>query len=110
MSYSLLSCVFVYLIDLQHFLFFFFIYAAHSSIVIKAENMADKIEMTNKIRNIIQSRGGVPSKGPDGGLGKRSLSDGSLVSCPLQSKKSSCMVCFISFILLPVFEIDHNAF
>ncbi|XP_078182361.1 dynamin-2A-like [Carex rostrata] len=50
----------------------------HSSIVIKAESMADKIEMTEKIRNIIESRSGGPSKGPDGGLGKQSFSDGAL--------------------------------
>ncbi|KAF3332117.1 dynamin-2A-like isoform X1 [Carex littledalei] len=48
----------------------------HSSIVIKAESMADKIEMTEKIRNIIESRGGGPSKGPDGG--KMSFSDSAL--------------------------------
>ncbi|KAJ3707569.1 hypothetical protein LUZ61_011274 [Rhynchospora tenuis] len=50
----------------------------HSSIVIKAESIADKIEMANKIRNIIESRGGGPSKGPDGGLGRNNLSDSSL--------------------------------
>lgn len=49
--------------------------------------MADKIEMTEKIRNIIESRGGGPSKGPDGGLGKQSFSDGALVSYHFKVKK-----------------------
>ena len=46
--------------------------------------MADKVEMTDKIRNIIASRGGGPSKGPDVGPGKHGLSDGSLVSFKLK--------------------------
>jgi hypothetical protein len=82
--------------------------AAHSSIVIKAENVADKIEMMNKIRNIIESRGGGPSKGPDGGLGKRSLSDGSLVSFPLQSKNKTKKKCLYVFFFC--FEALYGCF
>jgi hypothetical protein len=55
--------------------------------------VADKIEMMSKIRNIIESRGGGPSNGPDGGLGKRSLSDGSLVS--FQSKKRQEKIVYV---------------
>ncbi|KAJ3677452.1 hypothetical protein LUZ60_003176 [Juncus effusus] len=44
----------------------------HSAVVIKAESMADKTEMVNKIMKIIQARGGGPS------TMKHSLSDGSL--------------------------------
>lgn len=57
--------------------------AAHSAVVLKAENMADKVEWVNKIRNLTQ-----PSKGTVKGASgseatpsmRQSHSDGSLVS------------------------------
>ncbi|CAA6661417.1 unnamed protein product [Spirodela intermedia] len=50
---------------------------AHSAVVLKAENMADKIEWVNKIRNVIQPSKGNPT--PDVGHSMRqSHSDGSL--------------------------------
>ncbi|XP_022141826.1 dynamin-2A-like isoform X2 [Momordica charantia] len=54
---------------------------AHSAIVLKAESVADKVEWTNKIRNVIQPSRGGQTRGapPEGGLTLRqSLSDGSL--------------------------------
>ncbi|KAK1285430.1 Dynamin-2A [Acorus calamus] len=52
---------------------------AHSAVILKAENMADKIEWMNKIRNVIQPSKGAPSKGADGAPSiRQSLSDGSL--------------------------------
>lgn len=60
-----------------------FIYlAAHNAVVLKAESMADKVEWVNKIRKVIQSRGGqVIGASTEGGHSMRhSLSDGSLVS------------------------------
>ncbi|XP_077217503.1 dynamin-2A-like [Tasmannia lanceolata] len=55
---------------------------AHSALVLKAENMADKVEWVNKIRNVIQPTKGASSKGAstsESGLPiRQSLSDGSL--------------------------------
>ncbi|WOL19111.1 hypothetical protein Cni_G27908 [Canna indica] len=55
---------------------------AHSAVVLKAENMADKVEWVNKIRNITGSSKGTPSKGStDSEAGpaiRQSHSDGSL--------------------------------
>ena len=56
---------------------------AHSALVLKAENMADKVEWVNKIRNLTQpSKGTVKGAlGPEGTPSMRqSHSDGSLVS------------------------------
>ncbi|KAJ4966912.1 hypothetical protein NE237_018761 [Protea cynaroides] len=49
---------------------------AHSAVVLKAENAADKVEWVNKIRNVIQPSSGL-GKG-DGLPIRQSLSDGSL--------------------------------
>ncbi|XP_044475039.1 dynamin-2A-like [Mangifera indica] len=53
---------------------------AHNAVVLKAESMADKVEWVNKIRKVIQSRGGqVIGASTEGGHSMRhSLSDGSL--------------------------------
>uniref|UniRef100_A0A5B7C178 dynamin GTPase n=1 Tax=Davidia involucrata TaxID=16924 RepID=A0A5B7C178_DAVIN len=54
---------------------------AHSAVVLKAENMADKVEWLNKLSNVIQpSRGGqIKGASSEGGLSMRqSLSDGPL--------------------------------
>ncbi|CAK9313918.1 unnamed protein product [Citrullus colocynthis] len=54
---------------------------AHSAVVLKAESVADKVEWTNKIRNVIQPSKGGQTRGAssEGGLTMRqSLSDGSL--------------------------------
>lgn len=60
--------------------------AAHSSVVLKAESMAEKVEWLNKLRNVIDLKGG-----PMSGLPMRqSLSDGSLVSI--------ITLCFILFL------------
>lgn len=58
----------------------YFMFAAHSAVILKAESMADKIEWIKKIKGVIQSRGG-SVKGPteDGSM-RQSRSDGSLVS------------------------------
>ncbi|KAL5211594.1 hypothetical protein ABZP36_022441 [Zizania latifolia] len=55
---------------------------AHSAVILKAENMADKIEWMKKIRGIIQSKGGSVkgSNTPEGGSMRHSHSDGSLDS------------------------------
>ncbi|KAK3132088.1 hypothetical protein QOZ80_6AG0515580 [Eleusine coracana subsp. coracana] len=52
---------------------------AHSAVVLKAESMADKVEWVNKIKAVIQSKGG-SFKGPnnEGGSMRQSHSDGSL--------------------------------
>ncbi|KAM7478711.1 hypothetical protein LguiA_026924 [Lonicera macranthoides] len=50
---------------------------AHSSVVLKAENMAEKVEWINKLRNVIGIKGG-PVKGESGLSMRQSLSDGSL--------------------------------
>ncbi|XP_073000996.1 dynamin-2A-like [Typha latifolia] len=54
---------------------------AHSAVVLKAENMADKVEWVNKIRSVIQPKG-APPKGSDTSEGgpsiRQSFSDGSL--------------------------------
>uniref|UniRef100_A0A0D9WNU9 dynamin GTPase n=1 Tax=Leersia perrieri TaxID=77586 RepID=A0A0D9WNU9_9ORYZ len=51
---------------------------AHSAVVLKAESVSDKVEWVNKIRGVIQSKGG-SFKGPstDGGSTRQSNSDGS---------------------------------
>ncbi|KAM0943185.1 putative dynamin GTPase [Dioscorea sansibarensis] len=55
---------------------------AHSAVVLKAENMADKTEWVNKIRNITQPANGISGKGTSvseaGPAIRQSLSDGSL--------------------------------
>ncbi|KQK02008.1 dynamin-2A [Brachypodium distachyon] len=53
---------------------------AHSAVILKAENMADKIEWMKKIRGIIQSKGGSVKgpNAPEGGSMRQSHSDGSL--------------------------------
>jgi dynamin GTPase len=52
---------------------------AHSAVVLKAESMADKVEWVNKIKAVIQSKGG-SFKGPntEGGSIRQNHSDGSL--------------------------------
>ncbi|KAL5200463.1 hypothetical protein ABZP36_021666 [Zizania latifolia] len=52
---------------------------AHSAVVLKAESMADKVEWVNKIKAVIQSKGG-SFKGPntEGGSMRQSNSDGAL--------------------------------
>ncbi|KAJ0965484.1 hypothetical protein J5N97_026622 [Dioscorea zingiberensis] len=55
---------------------------AHSAVVLKAENIADKTEWVNKIRNVIQPSKGTSAKGIPGSEAgpaiRQSLSDGSL--------------------------------
>jgi len=55
---------------------------AHSTILLKAENMVDKTEWVGKISNITQPSKGAPTKGPSssdtGAPMRSSLSDGSL--------------------------------
>jgi dynamin 1/3 len=60
------------------------IFAAHSAVLLKAESMPDKVEWVNKIKAVIQSKGG-SFKGPstEGGSMKQSNSDGALVSSRL---------------------------
>jgi hypothetical protein len=61
----------------------YFMSAAHSAVILKAESMADKIEWIKKIKGVIQSRGG-SVKGPtEDGPMRQSRSDGSLVSSGL---------------------------
>ncbi|AQL00830.1 Dynamin-2A [Zea mays] len=52
---------------------------AHSAVLLKAESMPDKVEWVNKIKAVIQSKGG-SFKGPstEGGSMKQSNSDGAL--------------------------------
>ncbi|KAG8094241.1 hypothetical protein GUJ93_ZPchr0012g21536 [Zizania palustris] len=52
---------------------------AHSAVVLKAESMPDKVEWVNKIKAVIQSKGG-SFKGPnnEGGSMRQSNSDGTL--------------------------------
>ncbi|KAA8536616.1 hypothetical protein F0562_029094 [Nyssa sinensis] len=50
---------------------------AHSTVMLKAESMADKVEWLNKLRNVVQSKGG-QLKGESGLPMRQSLSDGSL--------------------------------
>ncbi|KAK4769581.1 hypothetical protein SAY86_027731 [Trapa natans] len=52
---------------------------AHSAVILKAENAADKVEWLNKLRNIAQPSGVVGQmKGDSGPHMRQSLSDGSL--------------------------------
>ncbi|XP_061365728.1 dynamin-2B-like isoform X2 [Gastrolobium bilobum] len=52
---------------------------AHSTVVLKAESAADKVEWLNKISNVIQAKGGQIRISSEGGPTMRqSLSDGSL--------------------------------
>jgi hypothetical protein len=56
-------------------------FAAHSAVVLKAESMADKVEWVNKIKAVIQSKGGsFKSPNTEGGSIRQNHSDGSLVS------------------------------
>ncbi|XVF26366.1 hypothetical protein REPUB_Repub14bG0009800 [Reevesia pubescens] len=50
---------------------------AHSAVIIKAESIADKAEWLEKLRNVVESKGG-QVKGESGPLMRQSLSDGSL--------------------------------
>ncbi|KAJ6394949.1 hypothetical protein OIU77_024042 [Salix suchowensis] len=50
---------------------------AHSAVVLKAESMADKVEWLNKLRSVIQSKGGQVI-GESGTPMRHSMSDGSL--------------------------------
>ncbi|KAI5593072.1 hypothetical protein POPTR_004G228400v4 [Populus trichocarpa] len=50
---------------------------AHSAVVLKAESVADKVEWLNKLRNVIQSKGGQVI-GESGPPMRHSMSDGSL--------------------------------
>uniref|UniRef100_A0A5B7AS34 dynamin GTPase n=1 Tax=Davidia involucrata TaxID=16924 RepID=A0A5B7AS34_DAVIN len=50
---------------------------AHSAVVLKAESVADKVEWLNKLRNVVQSKGG-QVKGESVLPMRQSLSDGSL--------------------------------
>ena len=59
-----------------------FVYSAHSAVVLKAESMADKVEWLNKLRSVIQSKGGQVI-GESGPPMRHSMSDGSLVSYPV---------------------------
>lgn len=53
-------------------------FAAHSAVVLKAENMVDKTEWVNKLTSVILAKGG-QVKGEPGPPLRQSLSDGSLV-------------------------------
>ena len=55
-------------------------FAAHSAVLLKAESIADKAEWLEKLRNVVESKGG-QVKGESGPPMRQSLSDGSLVSC-----------------------------
>jgi len=59
-----------------------FFFPAHSAVVLKAESVADKVEWLNKLRNVIQSKGGQVI-GESGPPMRHSMSDGSLVSYPV---------------------------
>lgn len=62
---------------------FNFVFAAHSAVVLKAESLADKTEWLEKLKNVVESKGGqvkVESAAPPM---RQSLSDGSLVSYSL---------------------------
>ncbi|CAK7357194.1 unnamed protein product [Dovyalis caffra] len=50
---------------------------AHSAVLLKAESMADKVEWLNKLRNVVQSKGG-QVVGESGPPMRQSMSDGSL--------------------------------
>ncbi|XP_011028393.1 PREDICTED: dynamin-2A [Populus euphratica] len=50
---------------------------AHSAVVLKAESIADKVEWLNKLRNVIQAKGGQVI-GESGPPMRHSMSDGSL--------------------------------
>lgn len=59
-----------------------FHFAAHSVVLLKAETLQEKVEWLNKLRSVIQSRGGdVIVRGEPGLPMRQSHSDGSLVSC-----------------------------
>lgn len=60
--------------------------AAHSAVVLKAESATEKTEWIKKISNVIQAKGGQIKILSEGGSSMRhSLSDGSLVSCWLNT-------------------------
>ncbi|XWS18028.1 hypothetical protein CRYUN_Cryun32bG0007100 [Craigia yunnanensis] len=50
---------------------------AHSAVILKAESIADKAEWLEKLRNVVESKGGLV-KGESGPPMRQSLSDGSL--------------------------------
>ncbi|XVE91030.1 hypothetical protein DITRI_Ditri20bG0123300 [Diplodiscus trichospermus] len=50
---------------------------AHSAVMLKAESIADKVEWLEKLRNVVESKGG-QVKGESGPPMRQSLSDGSL--------------------------------
>lgn len=78
--------------------------AAHSAVVLKAENMAEKTQWLNKLRSVISSKGG-EVKGESGPPVRHSLSDGSLV-IPYTSLSSQICSTFIflnSFICSVIF-------
>lgn len=54
-------------------------FAAQSTVLLKAESMADKVEWMNKLRNVAQAKGGQAIGEPSFPM-RQSLSDGSLVS------------------------------
>jgi dynamin GTPase len=54
-------------------------FAAQSTVLLKAESMADKVEWINKLRNVAQAKGGQAIGEPSFPM-RQSLSDGSLVS------------------------------
>lgn len=59
-------------------------FAAHSAVVLKAESTADKVEWVNKIKAVIQSKGGsFKAANTEGGPLKQSQSDSSTVSSSL---------------------------
>lgn len=62
--------------------------AAHNALVLKAESMVDKNEWINKLKKVIQARGGQVG----GASMRQSLSEGSLVSHT--GKHPTCSVNF----------------
>lgn len=56
--------------------------AAHSAVILKAENLAEKVEWMNKIGNITGSKVSSSKGAPESGVTpmRQSHSDGSLVS------------------------------
>jgi dynamin GTPase len=62
-------------------------FAADSAVVLKAENMADKVEWLNKLRNLVGQ-----VKGESGLPIRQSFSDGSLVSCSAKLITYTCSI------------------
>ena len=69
--------------------------------MLKAESMADKVEWVNKIKAVIQSKGG-SFKGPstEGSSMRQSNSDGALVSSRLIHNCIAFLAFFCRFALL----------